>query len=68
MYETDPDNIPKLMEYLQEVQDYGQPPLEIVQEIAPGLELQEDGLPKLDSDLPPFFLNGSPGNEECIVM
>ena len=38
---------------------YGQPPPEIVKEIAPGLELDEDGIPKMD------LLNG---NEECRIM
>jgi hypothetical protein len=50
---------------MQDVQQYGQPPAEIIQEIAPGLELDEDGMPKLDGEgLPPF-----PGNpEDCRIM
>jgi hypothetical protein len=38
---------------------YGQPPSEIVMEIAPGLELDVDGAPKMD------LLHGG---EECRIM
>lgn len=58
VYETDPTNAMKLMDLMQDVQEYGQPPNEIIQEIAPGLELDEDGMPKLD---------GAAG-EECRIM
>jgi hypothetical protein len=48
---------------------FGQPPLEIVQEIAPGLELDADGVPKLDGmnggPLPPFLAGG---DDECRIM
>lgn len=53
----------KLMELMQEVQEYGQPPVEIIQEIAPGIELDDEGMPKLDGSGLPFG-----GNEECRVM
>mmetsp|Transcript_5170 Transcript_5170/g.9077 ORF Transcript_5170/g.9077 Transcript_5170/m.9077 type:complete len:346 (-) Transcript_5170:103-1140(-) len=60
VYETEPDNFPRLMELMQEIQDYGQPPAEIMKELAPGLEMDEDGMPKMDM---PF-----PGNEQCCIM
>jgi hypothetical protein len=41
---------------------YGQPPSEIIKDIAPDLELDEDGVPKLDS------MGGFGDNEECVVM
>lgn len=43
---------------------YGQPPPEIIKEIAPGLELDEEGVPKLDG------LGSLPfgENEECGIM
>jgi hypothetical protein len=41
---------------------YGQPPEEIIKDIAPGLELDEDGVPKIDAM--GFFGD----NEECVVM
>lgn len=63
MYETDPNNITKLMELMQEVQEYGQPPAEIIQEIAPGIELDSDGMPKFDASKMPFD-----GNDECLIM
>jgi hypothetical protein len=46
-------------------QRYGQPPQDIVNEIAPGLELDEDGMPKINP------MEGMPfggGNEECTIM
>lgn len=45
---------------------YGQPPAEIIKEIAPGLELDEDGLPKnLDGNGGMPF---SGGDEDCRIM
>ena len=43
---------------------YGQPPAEIIKDIAPGLELDEEGVPKLDA------MDGMPfgENEECSIM
>ena len=33
------------MELMQDVQQYGQPPAEIIKELAPGLEFNDEGLP-----------------------
>ena len=64
VYETDPENTPKLMMLMQAVQEFGQPPTEIIQEIAPGLELDDEGMPKLNASGLPF-----PGNDEdCRIM
>jgi peroxin-19 len=55
----------QLIEYMQEIQEYGQPPSDIIQEIAPGIELDSDGIPKMNGD------TGMPmpyGNEECRIM
>jgi hypothetical protein len=41
---------------------YGQPPAEIIKDIAPDLELDEDGVPKLDT------MGGFGDNEECVLM
>jgi len=66
LYENDPDNFPRLMELLQDVQEYGQPPADIIKELAPDLDLDEDGMPKMDmgNNLPAMF----PGNNECPMM
>lgn len=61
VYETEPHSTQKLMELMQDVQEYGQPPAEIVKEIAPGLEMDEDGMPKLDA-------KGLPTDADCTVM
>lgn len=54
------------MMLMQEVQEYGQPPAEIIKDIAPGLELDSNGLPKLDGAGMPPFPDGEDG--ECRVM
>ena len=38
------------------MQELGPPPKEIMSELAPGMELDEDGLPS------------APGGEQCLVM
>jgi len=61
----------RLLELMQQVQEYGQPPPEIINEIAPGLELDEEGLPKINMPggmMPPFMGGGNPGEEECLIM
>jgi peroxin-19 len=66
VYETEPNNITKLTELMQEVQEYGQPPSEIIQEIAPDIELDANGIPimgEVDSDGIPNM-----GQEECQIM
>jgi hypothetical protein len=44
---------------MQEMQETGQPPKEIMKSIAPDLEFGEDGLPPLPSN---------PQNPQCLVM
>jgi peroxin-19 len=44
------------MEMMQQAQEFGQPPIEIVEAIAPGIELDENGLPKVGAD------------EDCRIM
>jgi peroxin-19 len=60
--QTRPGDTAQLMALMQEVQEYGQPPSDIIREIAPGLELDANGLPKM---------NGVPGGgdgDECRIM
>eukprot|EP00249_Psilotum_nudum_P012641 c23895_g2_i1 orf=259-1089(+) len=52
VYETDPGDFQKIIGLMQNMQECGQPPSAIVQELAPGLELGEDGLPLLSELLP----------------
>ena len=44
-YETDPDNFPRVLELMQDLQECGNPPVEIIKDLAPGLELGADGMP-----------------------
>lgn len=56
VYETEPDNFPRIMELMQDMQEHGQVPAEIVKELAPALEFNSDGLPIMpnmgDSNMP----------------
>ncbi len=66
--EEEAKQTPKLLEIMQEVQEYGQPPPEIINEIAPGLDLDEEGLPKMNGGVMPPFLGGNAGGEDCRTM
>jgi peroxin-19 len=47
VYEAEPDNFMRLSELMQEMQETGQPPSEIVKELAPGLEFDGEGMPAM---------------------
>ncbi|CAG8453421.1 4882_t:CDS:2 [Acaulospora morrowiae] len=40
----------EIVSLMQELQDFGQPPTEILNELAPGIELDEQGMPNLSID------------------
>lgn len=68
LYDSEPANFPRLMELLADLQAHGQPPPEVVSELAPGLDLGggEAGGGGL---LPPGLLGGGQaGAPECAVM
>lgn len=48
VYETEPGNFDRLMELMQDIQEYGQPPAEIIKELAPDLQFDEGGMPIMD--------------------
>jgi len=55
---------------MQDIQEYGQPPAEIISKLAPDLEFDEEGLPKMDKAGMPG-MPGLPfptGKEECTIM
>ena len=45
VFETEPDNFERLTMLLMEMQAYGQPPSDIIKELAPGLQFSPDGMP-----------------------
>ena len=45
VYETEPDNFPRLMELMFDMQAFGQPPADIITDLAPGLRFDENGMP-----------------------
>lgn len=67
VYETTPDDFPRIVDIMQHMQECGQPPSDIVQEIAPGLELGADGVPMF-SELLQESVSGSGQNQNCHVM
>ncbi|KAL3817831.1 hypothetical protein ACHAXA_002698 [Cyclostephanos tholiformis] len=48
VYETEPGNFDRLMGLMQDIQEYGQPPADIIKELAPDLEFDEEGMPIMD--------------------
>ena len=80
LYETEPYNFDRLMELMQDIQEYGQPPVEIIKELAPELEFDEQGMPVMDpmggmmgcgggGMMPgiPFPMGGGPNGEQCCI-
>ncbi|GLJ04799.1 hypothetical protein SUGI_0003700 [Cryptomeria japonica] len=51
VYETQPDNFEKIVELMQKMQECGQPPSDIVQELAPGLDIGNEGAQALSEIL-----------------
>ena len=47
---------------------YGQPPADIIKELAPGLEFDEEGMPKMDGQMPGMPFPPGVGGEECSIM
>ncbi|KAG3116922.1 hypothetical protein PI124_g6610 [Phytophthora idaei] len=75
VYESEPDNYARLSELMQEMQETGQPPSEIVKDLAPGLQFDNEGMPIMPNMGPGMFpgmagipLGGAPGQEQCSVM
>ena len=73
VYETTPDNFERITELMQDMQEYGKPPAEIVKELAPGLELGEDGMPimpNMGSGFPGLPGGALPGMKEgeCAIQ
>mmetsp|Transcript_1876 Transcript_1876/g.6320 ORF Transcript_1876/g.6320 Transcript_1876/m.6320 type:complete len:288 (+) Transcript_1876:16-879(+) len=68
VYEREPDNFPRLMELFQDLQKYGQPPAEIIQELAPGLHFTDDGMPVTNVDANVFPHPGAEPGMPSIPM
>eukprot|EP00948_MAST-09A_sp_MAST-9A-sp1_P004022 g4022.t1 len=45
LYESEPNNFARLQELFQDMQECGQPPVELIKELAPGLDFGPDGMP-----------------------
>jgi len=58
LYETAPDQVDKIVDLMQKMQETGQPPPELVKQMAPDLELNSNGSPSL----PPL------DDKNCLIM
>lgn len=77
LYETEPNNFERLMELMQDIQEYGQPPVEIIRELAPELKFDEEGMPVMDvmgdgsggmmPGMPFPMMGGGTGAEQCCI-
>jgi peroxin-19 len=61
VYETEPDNFPRLMELMFDMQAFGQPPADIITDLAPGLRFDENGMPIMPN-MGPGMMPGGEGN------
>eukprot|EP01042_Synura_sphagnicola_P003965 gene3965-4978_t len=80
VYDTEPENLPRLMELMFELQEYGQPPAEIIKGLAPGLQFDENGMPIMpnmgvgmmpggEGGLPNLAdIAGNMGDGKCTIM
>lgn len=52
VYESTPNDFEQIVDLMQQMQKCGQPPADIIKELAPGVKLGEDGLPILEDSTP----------------
>eukprot|EP00245_Coleochaete_scutata_P007631 TRINITY_DN23130_c0_g1_i1.p1 TRINITY_DN23130_c0_g1~~TRINITY_DN23130_c0_g1_i1.p1 ORF type:complete len:286 (+),score=78.99 TRINITY_DN23130_c0_g1_i1:22-879(+) len=64
VYDTTPDDFNLIIELMQQMQNCGQPPKDIVAELAPGMDFSEDGMPML----PELFGAAGENPQQCNVM
>ena len=68
-YETEPDNFPRILELMQDLQEKGNPPTDIIKELAPGLELTPEGMPMMMPNMGPgVALPGALPGAGCTIM
>lgn len=62
----------RLVEIMYDIQEYGQPPADIIKELAPGLDFNEEGLPmmaNMGGNMFPHMPNVPfPDVEKCNIM
>ena len=57
------DNVARLTELMHDIQEFGQPPPELIKKLAPDLEFDQNGIPNMNgAGLGPMM------NEECCIM
>ena len=70
VYENDPDNYRRLQELMTEIQEFGQPPAEIIKDLAPGLDFDNNSFGQIPGmpDPASLFSGGSDGQPQCPTM
>ena len=79
VYDVEPDNFPRLMELMFDMQQYGQPPAEIIKDLAPGLKFDENGMPIMPNMGPGMVpggegfpgmtdVSGQMAEGQCLIM
>lgn len=62
----------RLVEIMHDIQEFGQPPADIIKELAPGLDFNDEGLPvmpNLGGNVMPHMPNVPfPDSQVCTVM
>ena len=61
VYETAPEDYAQITALLQEMQECGQPPQELLSALAPGASFGADGMPTLPGGMPPELA------EQCCI-
>lgn len=61
--ETSPDQMQEVVQHMQAMAEYGQPPADIIKELAPGVQIGPDGVPVF-----PGAEGGEGGNPGCNIM
>ena len=60
VFDIEPDNFPRLMELMFDIQQFGQPPADIIRDLAPGLQFDENGMP--------IMPNMGAGEWNCVLV
>lgn len=67
---TEPENFARLMELMQDIQEYGQPSVDIIKDFAPELEFDAEGMSIMDPTggmMPPGMPFPRGGNGQCCI-
>eukprot|EP00959_Pyramimonas_sp_CCMP1952_P292270 6112486-Pyramimonas_sp.AAC.2 len=64
VYDTQPEDYSRITELLQQMQECGQPPAELMKDLTQGVEFGQDGMPKFPMGVIP---NMDQGEQQCTI-